>query len=168
MENGQPIIKIKKEPLDYFLDYGTLIVLIATWGFTIYHFNKLPDIIATHFDLNGNPDGFGSKYTIWFIPVIVSLIYILIFALTRYPHKFNYLTKITEQNASKQYKLASRSMRIILFNITLLFGFITFKVIEGAYTESSSFEWWFIPLLLLSTMIPTFYMTIASGSKKYR
>ncbi len=168
MENGQPIVKIKKEPLDYFLEYGALIVLIATWGFTIYHFNKLPDIIATHFDFNGNPDGFGSKLTIWLLPVIVSLIYILIYALTRYPHKFNYLTKITEQNAHKQYRLAARVMRVILFNITLLFGFITFKVIEGAYTESSSFEWWFIPLLLLSTMIPTFYMIIASGSKKYR
>jgi uncharacterized membrane protein len=168
MENSLPIVKIKKEPLDYFLEYGALIVLIATWGFTIYHFNKLPDIIATHFDLNGNPDGFGSKYTIWLLPVIVSLIYILIYALTRYPHKFNYLTKITEHNAHKQYKLASRSMRIILFNITLLFGFITFKEINGAYTKSSSLEWWFIPLLLLSTIIPTFYMIIASGSKKYR
>jgi uncharacterized membrane protein len=168
MENGLPIVKIKKDPLDYFLEYGALIVLIATWGFTIYHFNKLPDIIATHFDLNGNPDGFGSKYTIWLLPVIVSLISILIYALNRYPHKFNYLTKITEQNAHKQYKLASRSMRVILFNITLLFGFITFKEIDGAYTKSSTLEWWFIPLLLLSTIVPTFYMIIASGSKKYR
>jgi uncharacterized membrane protein len=168
MENGQPIVKIKKESLDYFLEYGALIVLIASWGFTIYHFNKLPDIIATHFDLNGNPNGFGSKYTIWLLPVIVGLIYILIYTLNRYPHKFNYLTKITEQNASKQYKLASRSMRIILFNITLLFAYITFKEIDGAYTQSSSLEWWFIPLLLGSTIIPTFYMIIVSGSKKYR
>ena len=168
MENGLPIVKIKKDPLDYFLEYGALMVLITTWGFTIYQFNKLPDIVATHFDFNGNPDGFGSKYTIWLLPVIVSLISILIYALNRYPHKFNYLTKITEQNAHKQYKLASRSMRVILFNITLLFGFITFKEIDGAYTKSSTLEWWFIPLLLLSTIIPTFYMIIASGSKKYR
>jgi uncharacterized membrane protein len=143
-------------------------VLIVTWGFTIYHFNKLPDIIATHFDLNANPNGFGSKFTIWLIPIIITLVYILIYVLNRNPHKFNYLTKITEQNAYKQYKLASRMMRVILFNITLLFAFITFKEINGAYTKSSSLEWWFIPLLLLSTIIPTFYMIIASGSKKYR
>lgn len=168
MDNEQPFIEIKKEPLDYFLEYTSLIVLIAIWGFTIYHFNKLPDIIATHFDLNGNPNGFGSKFTIWLLPVIITLVYMLIYVLNRYPHKFNYLTKITEQNAHKQYQLASRMMRVILFNITLLFGFITFKEIDGAYTKSSTLERWFIPLLLGSMLIPTFYMIIVSGSKKYK
>jgi len=168
MGNGQPIIKIKKEPLDYFLDYGALIVLIVTWGFTVYHFNKLPDIIATHFDISGKPNDFGSKYTIWLLPAIITFVYVSIFTLNRNPHKFNYLTKITEQNAHKQYRLASRMMRILLFNITIMFAYITFKEIDGAYTKSSSLEWWFIPLLLLSTIIPTFYMIIVSGSKKYR
>jgi uncharacterized membrane protein len=168
MNKEQPVVKIKKEPIDYFLEYGASVVLFAIWGFTIYHFNKLPDIIATHFDFNGNPDGFGSKYTIWLLPVILTLVYMLIYVLNRYPHKFNYLTKITEQNAYKQYKLASRMMRILLFNITILFAFITFKEIDGAYTKSSTLEWWFIPLLLGSMIIPTFYMIIASGSKKYR
>ena len=167
MDNNRPSLKIKKEPLDYFLEFGSLIVLIATWGFTIFHFNKLPDIIATHFDFNGNPDGFSSKFTIWLLPTIISLIYILIYVLNRYPHKFNYLTKITEQNAQKQYRLASRMMRVILFNITIMFAYITYKEIDGAYTKSSALEWWFIPLLLLSTIIPTFYMIIVSGSKKY-
>jgi uncharacterized membrane protein len=168
MENGQPIVKIKKEPLDYFLEYSALIVLIATWGFTIFHFNKLPDIIATHFDLSGKPNEFGSKYTIWLLPIIITFVYILMYNLNRSPYKFNYLIKITEQNANKQYKLASRMMRVILFNITIMFAYITFKEIDGAYTKSSALEWWFIPLLLGSTIIPTFYMIIASGSKKYR
>jgi hypothetical protein len=142
--------------------------LIATWGFTIYHFNKLPDIIATHFDFNGNPNGFGSKFTIWVLPIIITYVYFLIYNLNRSPYKFNYLIKITEQNANKQYKLASRMMRILSFNITILFAYITFKEIDGAYTKSSNLEWWFIPLLLGSILIPTFYMIIASGSKKYR
>jgi uncharacterized membrane protein len=167
LDNKQLFVEIKKEPFDFFLEYSALIVLIATWGFIIYHFNKLPDIIATHFDLNGNPNGFGSKFTIWLLPIIITLVYILIYVLNRYPHKFNYLTKITEQNAYKQYKLASRMMRILLFNITILFAYITFKEIDGAYTKSSALEWWFIPLLLGSSIIPTFYMIIASGSKKY-
>jgi uncharacterized membrane protein len=167
MDDNRPSLKIKKEIIDYFLELGALIVLISTWGFTIYNFNKLPDIIATHFDLGGKPNGFGSKNTIWLLPIIITLVYILISVLNKYPHKFNYLTKITEQNAYKQYKLASRSLRIILFNITLLFAFITFKEIDGAYTKSSAFEWWFVPLLLCSSIIPTFYMIIVSGSKKY-
>jgi uncharacterized membrane protein len=167
MNNVKPSLIIKKEIIDYFLEFGALIVLMATWGYTIYNFNKLPDIIATHFDISGKPNGFGSKLTIWLLPVIISFIYILIYVLNRNPQKFNYLTTITDQNAYKQYKLASRSLRIILFNITFLFAFITFKEIDGAYTKSSALEWWFIPLLLCSTIIPTFYMIIVSGSKKY-
>ena len=167
MDNVHTSLNIKKEIIDYFLEFGALIVLMGTWGYTIYHFNKLPDIIATHFDISGKPNGFGSKNTIWLLPVIISLVYILIYVLNRYPHKFNYLTKITEQNAYRQYKLASRMMRVILFNITIMFAYITFKEIDGAYTKSSALEWWFIPLLLGSTIIPTFYMIIVSGSKKY-
>jgi hypothetical protein len=49
MNKEQPVVKIKKEPIDYFLEYGALILLVAIWGFTIYHFNKLPDIIADGF-----------------------------------------------------------------------------------------------------------------------
>jgi uncharacterized membrane protein len=168
MDYNRPSLKIKKEKIDYFLEFGALIVLIATWGFTIYHFNKLPDIIATHFDLSGKPNDYGSKYTIWLLPVIITFVYVSIFSLNRKPHKFNYLITITELNAYKQYKLASRMMRVILFNITIMFAYITFKEIDGAYTKSSALEWWFIPLLLGSTMIPTFYMIIVSGSKKYR
>ena len=168
MDNNRPFLKIEKENIDYFLEYCALIVLIAIWGFTIYHFNKLPDNIATHFDLSGKPNEFGSKYTIWVLPIIITFVYILIYNLNRSPYKFNYLIKITEQNAYKQYKLASRMMRVILFNITIMFAYITFKEIDGAYTKSSALEWWFIPLLLCATIIPTFYMIIVSGSKKYR
>ncbi len=168
MDDNRPSLKIKKEIIDYFLEYGALILLISTWAFTIYHFNKLPDIIATHFDFSGKPNDFGSKYTIWLLPVIMTFVYVLIFSLNQNPHKFNYPIKITEQNAHKQYKLASRMMRVILFNITTMFAYITFKEIDGAYTNSSALEWWFIPLLLCSTIIPTFYMIIVSGSKKYR
>lgn len=64
MDDNRPSLKIKKEIIDYFLELGALIVLISTWGFTIYNFNKLPDIIVTHFDLSGKPNGFGSKNTI--------------------------------------------------------------------------------------------------------
>lgn len=168
MDDNRPSLKIKKEIIDCILEFGALIVLIATWGFTIYRFNKLPDSIATHFDLSGKPNEFGSKYTICVLPIIITFVYILIFKLNRNPHKFNYLTTITEQNAYKQYKLASRMMRVILFNITLMLAYITFKEIDGAYTKSSALEWWFIPLLLCSIIIPTLYMIIVSGSKKYR
>ena len=92
--------------------------------------------------------------------------YVLFKVLSYYPHKFNYAIKISNENAECQYKLSLRTLRIIGFNITLLLSFISYKISKPISAGSSSLEWWFIPLLLISLITPTLYLVIASNSKK--
>jgi hypothetical protein len=83
------------------------------WSYTSYYFNALPGIIPIHFDLSGSPDGYGSRNTIWILPGIVTGIVFLFNTLAKYSHKFNYISKINEDNAVKQYKSSVKLLRIL-------------------------------------------------------
>ena len=166
--NIRPLIKVKKDKVDLMLDVASIIGLMFIWIYTFTHFSKLPETIPTHFNIKGDIDNYGSKYTLWILPVVITFINILFRILYNYPHKFNYIVKITDDNAAKQYLLVLRITRIIIMNITFLFGFIIVKVVDGAYQKSSTLEWWFIPLLEISMIAPIVYLAIASGSSKIK
>lgn len=166
--NNRPLIKIKKNKMDWALDVAAIIGLMFIWIYTFLHFNQLPETIPTHFNIKGEIDNYGSKYTLWILPAVITFVITFFRILSNYPHKFNYIVKITNENAEKQYRLALRIMRIISMNITFLFGLICVKVVNGAYQKTSTLEWWFIPLILLSIITPTFYMIIASTSSKIK
>ena len=165
-QEERPIITIKKQRIDYILEYGTLLGLIFIWTLVAINYSSLPQIIPTHYNLQGQIDDYGSKMTLWILPTIVTLILILFKVLSYYPHKFNYAIKISNDNAERQYKLSLRTLRIIGFNITLLFSFISYKISKPVSDGSLSLEWWFIPLLLISLITPTIYLVVASNSKK--
>ena len=167
-QNKRPIIFINKGAIDSILDYTSLVIILFIWGFTFINYNHLPDVIPTHFNSNGVEDDYGSKNTIWILPIISTAVFILFTVLNKFPHQFNYMVKITADNAEKQYRLATRIMRILKFNISLLFFCIIIKVVGSSLDKNSSLEWWLIPLLLLTIITPTFYLVIVSGSKKMR
>ena len=162
--NSRPLIKITKDKTDWILDVLTAIGFIFIWIYSFIYFSKLPETIPTHFNIKGEIDDYGSKYTLFILPMVVTFVFVLFRILYNYPHKFNYIVKITEEKAEKQYRLALRVMRIILMNIVILFGFIVTKVVDGANQKSSTLDWWFIPLLEISMIAPIVYMAIASGS----
>ena len=167
-QNKRPIIFINKGAIDSILDYTSLVIILFIWGFTFINYNHLPDVIPTHFNSNGVEDDYGSKNTIWILPIISTAVFILFTVLNKFPHQFNYMVRITADNAEKQYRLATRIMRILKFNISLLFFCIIIKVVGSSLDKNSSLEWWLIPLLLLTIITPTFYLVIVSGSKKMR
>ncbi len=48
-------------------------LLPIIFGLTVW--NKLPDIIAIHFDINNNPDGFASKsFVVFILPILLVLL----------------------------------------------------------------------------------------------
>lgn len=165
-ENSRPVLEIKKQKIDVILDFLTISVLAFCWVYVALNFTKLPDQIPLHYNFKGEVDNYGSKMTVWILPLIITIVLLLFRILSKYPHKFNYLVTITNDNAEKQYRLATRMMSILGFNISCLFSYIVVKINTGAHENHSTLEWWFIPLLLIAVIAPTFYMIFASASKK--
>ena len=86
---------------------------------SILAYVKLPDTIATHFDLAGEPDAWGSKSAIFIFPALAIGIYVLFTLIARQPHILNYPVQVTEENAEAQYTNATRMLRYVKLGLLI-------------------------------------------------
>ncbi|GGI57075.1 DUF1648 domain-containing protein [Winogradskyella haliclonae] len=138
MKNDRPKIKVPFETLDIVIELASIAILILMWCHVIIEYGNLPDSIPSHFNASGEPDGYSKKLFLWFLPSLATVMYLGMLALSRFPHLHNYTVNITKENALKQYRFSTRVLRIVNFLCTLLFAYISYKIIVGAQQNASS------------------------------
>lgn len=137
----RPKLAIKLELLDLIIEVVGAIALITMIALPILYYNELPETIPIHFNANGEVNGWSHKSTIWILPAIGAVVYVMLVVINKSPHIFNYLVKITEENAYRQYQLASRMMRTLNASIVALFAYISYNIIQLALgNEGGSFN----------------------------
>ncbi len=162
METERPKITLIPTNADKLVELLGWLILLALWTLTINHYSALPDTIPTHFNAAGEADGFGSKVSIIALPVIASVLFIGLTLLNRYPHSFNYPTAITQDNALRQYTLATRMLRYLKLVLLLVFGGIEFMTIQNATGKAAGLGVWFLPLTLVLVFLPLIYFVVNS------
>lgn len=115
-----------------FSEILALFLIIANSCLVFYSLKSLPEIVPNHFDLNGNADGFGSKYFI-FGPLIFSiLIYVLLTYLTRRPMLYlarsNKVNKDEEGQSMTKMLLSLKAILILVMTLINLFMIQTAKL----------------------------------------
>ena len=143
-------------------------IILAGWGLVGLHFIlvlsfffELPDTIATHFNLAGKADGFGSKNDIWAMPLLNLIMFygMTLIATKMKPWNYNYPTKVTEKNAPILYAMSIRMLIYINLIIALLFLIISLHTILLAKGITGFNIGWLIILLVVTLTIgPFFYM----------
>ena len=155
MNTKRPRIKVPFETVDIIIEFISITLLILMWCYCIINYMDLPDTIATHFNGAGEPDGFGSKHTIWIIPIIATVMYIGLFILNKYPYMHNYMVNITEENALKNYRFSTRILRVVNFLCVLLMTYITYMIVESAFGKQFNLGTWFVPVVVgVSIILP--------------
>ena len=162
-DSGRPIIKIPLTIADKVFEIIGILVLIAFWIFTLKNYHLLPEIIPTHFDGSGKPDGYGAKWTIITLPIVGTLMYIALTLLVRIPHKFNYIVAITEANAALQYRIMTKMLRRLKIVLLLVFFLLDYQTVQIALGWPDIFGRWFILILFATLFIPIFYFLIQSS-----
>ena len=157
----RPKLKIKLDQSDRVIEILSLIILTGFWTYCILAFKEMPDIIPTHFNAMGKADAYGSKNYIWGLPVVSSIIYIGISLLNQFPHIFNYPITITEENAEKQYRWATKLLRILKTVILVIFFFIAY--LSSNIQNLSAF---FLPFTFVLLFVPLFYFIYYSVKSK--
>ena len=152
----RPRIKLRLTITDKIFEIIGWSALVASWGMIIICYPKLPDIIPTHYNLIGHVDGFGEKDSILILPVIATIFFIGMTLLNKFPHIFNYPTIITENNALRQYTIATRLIRYLKFAFVLLFGLIAFTSIQNANGQNG-LSGLFFPLTIGFIFLPLVY-----------
>ena len=158
----RPIKKLALFKQDLLMEGLGWAVLVFLFGYSILQYPQLPATIPTHFNLEGKPDGYGSKASILLLPVIGAVLFGGMPILNKYPHIFNYLYTVTEENAERQYRSATRLIRVMKLLVVCLFAFLQYKVIKGATSGNARIGngIWIIMLAgLVAPMAISFWMS---------
>lgn len=125
----RPQITLTLTATDKLINKLAWIVFIATWVLPLAMLPTLPDIIPSHFNGDGNVDGYSGKLSVLILPAVGTFVFFLLHLVGKHPDKLNYPVIITEQNAEKQYTFATRTLRTMKLSVTLLLIFIEAEVI---------------------------------------
>lgn len=99
----------------------------AVWGA-----ERLPDRIATHFDLAGNPNGWGSSAMLLMLPVIGVGVYLLMTVVCRFPAAFNYPVQVQPANRARAQELTVEMIGWLKMELACLFAFLQWMIIDAA------------------------------------
>lgn len=163
---NRPKIKLEKTNFDNLLENLGWLLLILFWIKVIFSYNDLPNIIPTHFNARGEVDGYGSKWTLLILPAAATIAYIGLTILNKFPHIFNYLVEITEENAQRQYTISTKMIRILKLGVVVLFCFISLITIGEAKSETLAIGQLIIPAIFLLILFPMIYYIYKSIIEK--
>jgi uncharacterized membrane protein len=155
----RPKIRIGFTIFDLVIEIAGLVVVLAMWIVLAAAYSGLPDLVPIHFNGLGQVDNFGGKSNIFILPAIATVMFAGMTILSRFPRVFNYPVKITENNASFQYRNMARMVRCLNLVIVLFFGYIVFHTVLNTGENIGA---WFMPFLLAFIFIPVIYFMVKS------
>lgn len=162
---NQPVLDLPKTATETWLDVAAWLFVAMGLALAIGYYSDLPERIPTHFNAAGEADRFGSKYTIFFIPVLSLVLVAGIIFLMRFPHKFNYLNKITPENAESEYRRMRVGLRVVNVMTSLLMLVITWDILRAANGEAKGLSIWFWLVFILTVTAPPVVLFGGQGKK---
>lgn len=111
--NNNPKIKVKPTQFTKILEIVNYLLITVFWVITVLAYKHLPNEIPTHYNGLGEVDAYGDKITIFFLPLIATVLFVIVNITAKNPHTFNYSVVITSENVEIQYKNAMRFMQLI-------------------------------------------------------
>ncbi|MBK1898175.1 DUF1648 domain-containing protein [Chryseobacterium paridis] len=129
-----------------------IFLLISIWIFTGWKYAGLPEIVPTHFVVNGPADGYDHKRTIWFLPSIATFLFFILFAVTRNPNS----PMLNVPDSFRNKKSLELFAYSVLLPLLLLFGYTLLESISVAEGKTNTLgNLFFVLLGLLFAVIGT-------------
>lgn len=127
-------MRIANNTVDWILKAVAFLCCAATALIVAVRWNKLPDKIPTHFELNGEPNGFGGKKMLIVLLVVMVAITGLMYLSELFPKMWNLPVKITDSNREFVYRTVKYFMEVeTIIMITFLAGPIIAIVFSKTY-----------------------------------
>lgn len=127
-------MRIANNTVDWILKAVAFLCCAATALIVAVRWNKLPDKIPTHFELNGEPNGFGGKKMLIVLLVVMVAITGLMYLSEMFPKMWNLPVKITDANREFVYRTVKYFMEVeTIIMITFLAGPIIAIVFSKTY-----------------------------------
>jgi uncharacterized membrane protein len=112
--------------------------------------DRLPDRIPTHFDISGQPNGWGSPGILWLLPAVATGVYLLmtILASIRF-RRYNLPVRVTESNLPFIQEQTSTMVAWIKFEMICLFTYLQWSILQAARSAEFRMSPMLIPVFLV-------------------
>lgn len=117
-----------------FLDGFSIAIVFLLWLYAFLNFRKLPRIIPIHFGFDGKPDNYGSKFFIFLLPFIASILYFLLSYNIEVIN--NYPVKITEKNKEIQFLIGKAAAKSIIGYVIFMFMIFQKNIINFSLNKT--------------------------------
>lgn len=106
---------------------------------------ELPARVPMHFDLAGEPDGWGGRGSVLALPAVSLFLYLLLSAVQLLPARwYNYPVALTDENRDRQHRLAKELIVALKAAICGLFAHLTLAVLETALGRADGLGPWLV------------------------
>ncbi|WP_176555882.1 DUF1648 domain-containing protein [Virgibacillus ndiopensis] len=130
---NHPKIDVPAGKWEKLFNFLSILLLILSYIYVVLAYGSLPETVPTHFNTMGEADGWGNKAFIFLMPAIATFVcFIPMYFLSKKPHTFNYIVKVTDKNAPRLYPVARLFMSVINFETVALFSYISWDMVQSA------------------------------------
>jgi uncharacterized membrane protein len=111
---------------------------------------QLPARIPTHFDISGQPNGWGTPGFLWFLPFVAAGVYLLLTVLGSIKfRRYNLPVPVTEANLPFIQEQTSEMLSWIKCEMLGLFVYLQWSIIQSARSNQFRLSPLLIPVLLV-------------------
>jgi hypothetical protein len=125
-----------------------LVLGIALTAYALYGPHPLTGRIATHFDANGQPNGWGTPAMLWFLPGVAVFIYALMTVVARFPSSFNYPFRVTPRTRPVLEGLAMQLLAWLKVELMATLAWIQWGTIRSAQEGKLALSTFFLPAVI--------------------
>ena len=136
------------------LEIVTFILLLAQIVYTAVLYPQLPSKIPSHFNLEGQIDGWSGKGSIIILVIVNVALYILLTVTMFFPRLWNMPVKITDKNKGIVFNYTINMVLLDKLILVMSFSYITYCSISA-----TKMGWWFTSVMLVGVLGVTFYYT---------
>jgi uncharacterized membrane protein len=137
---------------------GTLAVLFWITYRALYGPDPLPDRVPTHFDLAGQPNGWGSPSGLLLLPVVAAALYLLLTVGSQFPASFKFPIRVTAGNRPRLEALSRQMLAWLKVDLVCLFTWIQRSILDGV--RQGSFR-------LFPALMPLFLVVVLGTAVGY-
>ncbi len=157
---ARPKVTLITEPIDWLLE--ALGVAALAW-LILPVFSAWPDLperVPTHFDFQGQPDGWGGRATLIGLPIVGGLLYLGMTLFGRFPRLHNFPFVINEVNVTYAYTRSVRMLRVLKILLASTFAIISQRMIALATDGTPIDNRWFLFAIGLTVAFPLVSMVL--------
>ena len=126
-----------------------VVVTVATTAWAVFGPHPLPARIPTHFDADGNADGWGTPAMLWLLPIVSAAVYLLMTWVARFPAAFNFPMRTTAAARPRLEAIALNMISWLKLEVTALFAWIQHQTIGLARQGHGALSPVFLPVVLM-------------------